>query len=115
MRAQPRRSGRGAEDAARHREIACIARAHTPARISGRDVMMDDNDEQLTARLRTLAPPERDALFRIRVLERRERRQFINRVAALLGAGVVAVAAYTIASTVGGQNEVARGLGLAVA
>jgi hypothetical protein len=77
--------------------------------------MTTDSDEQLSQLLRTLAPAERDALFRIKVLERREHRQFIRRVVLLLGAGVVAVVAYAIAATAGGTHEVARGLGFAVA
>jgi FtsH-binding integral membrane protein len=77
--------------------------------------MNGDDDKQLSHLLQTLAPPERDALFRIKVLERRERREFIRRVALLLGAGVLAVVAYVLAATAGGTNQVARGLGLAVA
>lgn len=77
--------------------------------------MNGDDDQQLSELLRSLAPPERDALFRINVLERRERREFVQRVVLLLGAGVIAVVAYAIAATVGGTNEVARGLGLSIA
>jgi FtsH-binding integral membrane protein len=77
--------------------------------------MNDDNDEKLSQRLQSLAPPDRDPLFRIRVLELRERRQFIRRVALLLGAGLVGVVSYAIAVTVAGTNDIAHGLGLGVA
>jgi len=77
--------------------------------------MDGDDDQALSRLLQTLAPPERDALFRIKVLERGERQEFTRRVAVLLGAGVVAVVAYAIAATAGGTNQVTRGLGLAVA
>ena len=77
--------------------------------------MKRNDDDQLSHLLQSLAPPERDPLFRIKVLERRERRQFIRRVALLLGAGVVAIVAYAIAAAAAGTNEVAHGLGLAVA
>ena len=49
--------------------------------------MRDDDDDQVNHLLRSLAPPERDPLFRIRVLERRERRQFVRHVALLVGGG----------------------------
>ncbi len=77
--------------------------------------MKDDDDDQVNHLLRNLAPPERDPLFRIRVLERRERRQFVRRVALLVGAGVIAGVAYAFAIAGSGTNEVAHGLGLAVA
>ena len=75
----------------------------------------DDDDKQLSQLLQTLAPPARDPLFRIKVLERRERQQFKRRVALLLGTGVIAVAAHALAASAAGTNEVMRGLGLAVA
>src|SRR5262245_44759249 len=75
---------------------------------------LNGDDKQLGQLLQRLAPPERDPLFRIKVLERRERREFRRRVALLFAAGAVAVVAYAIAATVGGTSPVARGLGLTV-
>ena len=49
--------------------------------------MKDDDNDQVSHLLRSLAPAERDPLFRIRVLERRERRQFVRHVALLVGGG----------------------------
>lgn len=46
---------------------------------------MDEKDDRLTQRLQQMAPPPRDPLFRVKVLERRERQQFRTRVASLLG------------------------------
>ena len=77
--------------------------------------MNGDDDQQLSQLLQTLAPSARDPLFRIRVLERRERRDFIRQVALLLGAGAIAVVAYIFAAVAGGTSEVARGAGFAVA
>ena len=77
--------------------------------------MKDDDNDQVSHLLRSLAPAERDPLFRIRVLERRERRQFIRRVALLVGAGAIAAVAYAVAVATPGTSDVARGLGLAVA
>ena len=46
-------------------------------------------DEKLGRLLREDAPPERDALFRIRLLERREQRRFRHRSLMLLAAATV--------------------------
>jgi len=42
--------------------------------------MIDEKDERLTQRLQQMAPPARDPLFRVRVLERRERNRFRGQV-----------------------------------
>lgn len=54
--------------------------------------MNDDLDIRLASLLMTGAPPRRDALFRIRVLERREHERYRRQRAALL-AGAAAVVA----------------------
>ena len=74
--------------------------------------MTHDDDELLRQRLRALAPATRDPLFRIKVLERRERRQFRLRVAFLLGGCVAATAIYVIASRA--ADGAPRGLGIAL-
>jgi hypothetical protein len=71
-----------------------------------------DDDEAIGQRLRALAPATRDPLFRIKVLERRERRQFRRRVAFLLGGTVGATTIYAIASIA--ANGTPRGLGIAL-
>jgi O-antigen/teichoic acid export membrane protein len=54
--------------------------------------MTQDTDDRLGRLLREDAPPERDPLFRIRLLERREHRRFRQRSLALLvGAAVLTV------------------------
>jgi hypothetical protein len=53
--------------------------------------MTQDIDDRLGRLLRQGAPPERDPLFRIRLLERRERRRFRQRSLLLLGGGAALV------------------------
>jgi hypothetical protein len=83
-------------------------------------MMHDEKDEQLTQLLLRNAPPSRDPLFRVKVLERRERRRFERNVLQLLG--VVVMVAVTLAVGVGmsgGTYEIVRvalfGTGVAVA
>jgi hypothetical protein len=54
--------------------------------------MMHDQDERIGALLRENAPPERDALFRLAVLERREQKRFRRHSAMLLAAALVTLA-----------------------
>ncbi len=77
--------------------------------------MERDDDLRLGRLLQTLAPPARDPLFRIEVLEARERRRFVRRATWLLAAGALAVAAYAIAVTAGETSELARVSGMTVA
>jgi len=49
-----------------------------------------DNDASLEALLRAGLPPSRDPLFRLAVLERRERQRFRRQLAANLTVGAVA-------------------------
>jgi hypothetical protein len=74
--------------------------------------MMNHDDEPISERLRALAPATRDPLFRIKVLERRERRQFRLRVTLLLGGTVAAALIYAIGSVAAGGTS--RGLGIAL-
>ncbi len=55
--------------------------------------MTDPIDDRFTCILRRVAPAERDPVFRLRVLERRERDQFRRRSLAMLGLFVAMIAA----------------------
>ena len=77
--------------------------------------MKRDDDQQLSQLLQKLAPPARDPLFRIKVLERRERQQFVRRVALVVGTAVGAVVVYAISAAAGETNQGVRGAGIAVA
>jgi len=78
--------------------------------------MSDDDDKQLSRLLqRNLAPPARDPMFRIRVLERREREQFVRRVTLLVGTGIAAAGVYAVAATLGETDRTVRGVGLCLA
>ena len=77
--------------------------------------MTHDEDEQLTQFLQRNAPPSRDPLFRVKVLERRERQWFRRRVS-LLGIVLAVAAISAVGVSVGGKlNEVARVVGALVA
>jgi hypothetical protein len=71
---------------------------------------MTDIDERITAALRHDAPPLRDPLFRIQLLERAERQRFRRRTQQALagGAAVVAVSALTVGA--GGEAYTAGGV-----
>jgi hypothetical protein len=77
--------------------------------------MNHDDDQQLSRLLQTLAPPAHDPLFRIRLLERRERQQFVRRVTLLVAMGVAAAGVYAISATVGGTDGTVRRVGLFLA
>ena len=57
-------------------------------------------DERITAALQHDAPPPRDPLFRIQLLERRERQRFRRQIQQALAAGatVAAVSALTVSA-----------------
>ena len=59
---------------------------------------MTNIDERITAALQNDAPPPRDPVFRIQLLERRERQHFRRRVqhALAAGAAVLVVSALTL-------------------
>jgi hypothetical protein len=68
-------------------------------------MMHDENDERLTQLLLRNAPPLRDPLFRVQVLERRERQRFRRSVVHLLGS--VSTLAVTLAVGIN-MDEAAR-------
>ncbi len=59
--------------------------------------MTDDVDSKLSALLLSGAPPARDPLFRIRVIERRERERYRQRSRALLAGAAFVVLAHGVA------------------
>ena len=74
--------------------------------------MHDEKDEQLT-QLLLRNVPSRDPLFRVKVLERRERRRFQRNVLQLLLAGVVIALALAVGVSVGGgASEAVRAVAL---
>jgi hypothetical protein len=72
--------------------------------------MTPDLDERLGNLLREGAPPGRDPLFRIRVLERREREQYRLR-SRLLFVGAATVALIHVLAFILSPNVIAAGLG----
>jgi hypothetical protein len=72
-------------------------------------MMNDEKDERLSQFLLRKAPPERDPLFRVKVLERRERLRFRRSVLQLVGSVVAIAVALAVGFRVGeGTYEVAR-------
>jgi hypothetical protein len=74
---------------------------------------MDEKDERITRLLQQMAPAPRDPLFRVKVLERRERQNYRNRVLGI----VVSVTVVLVASAVTGglPRQIVLGAGLAAA
>jgi hypothetical protein len=71
--------------------------------------MMHDEERRLARFLRQNEPPERDPLFRVKVLERRERQWFRRRVATMLAALLAAGAIWAALAVFGGvTHEAAR-------
>jgi hypothetical protein len=67
--------------------------------------MMDEEiDKRISQLLSRRAPAERDPLFRIQVLERRERQRFRRSILQLLGAFLAIVVALTIGASTGGNR-----------
>jgi hypothetical protein len=64
--------------------------------------MSEDRDDRLVEFLRAAAPPARDPVFRLRVLERREHRQFQLRVFTMLAGVVVILLVSAFAMRIGG-------------
>ena len=65
--------------------------------------MSEDRDDRIVEYLRQAAPPARDPVFRLRVLERREQRQFQRRLFTMLAGVLVIILISTFAiSTRGG-------------
>lgn len=71
--------------------------------------MSENRDDRIVEFLRAGAPPERDPMFRLEVLERRERRQLRRRAFTLLAA-MLAILAVSISPTRigGGSGLLAR-------
>lgn len=69
----------------------------------------DEQDDRLTRLLLRGAPPERDPLFRIKVLERRERRRFRRSVLLLIAGVLVIMVALAVGIRIRGETyDVAR-------
>lgn len=64
--------------------------------------MSEDRDDRMVEFLRQAAPPARDPVFRLRVLERREQRQFRRQLFTMLAGLLVIVLVSTLASGMGG-------------
>jgi hypothetical protein len=68
---------------------------------------MTNTDERIAAALQRDAPPPRDPLFRLQVLERRERQQFRQRALQGLAVVVVVGGLSALTATAGGQGYIA--------
>jgi hypothetical protein len=78
--------------------------------------MTEDKDQRIADLLRAVAPPARDPLFRIKVLERREHRQFQRRLFAMIVGVVVIILVATISISFGrGSMETAGVLAVGTA
>jgi hypothetical protein len=67
--------------------------------------MNEQEDESLTKLLRRHEPPARDPLFRVQVLERRERRRFRKQLWMVLSAVVVVATIAAVGAYAGGALE----------
>jgi hypothetical protein len=78
--------------------------------------MSEDRDQRIVDLLREYAPPARDPLFRLKVLERRERRQFQRRSFTMLAGALVIILISTLAvSSEGGSLETTGALAVGTA
>ena len=64
--------------------------------------MTEDRDDRIVEFLREQAPPARDPVFRVKVLERREHRQFQRRLLTMLAAALVIILVATFGVSIGG-------------
>ena len=64
--------------------------------------MSEDRDGRIVEFLREQAPPARDSVFRVRVLERREHRQFQRRLFTMLAAALVIILVAAFGVSIGG-------------
>jgi hypothetical protein len=64
---------------------------------------MTNVDDRITTALRHEAPPLRDPVFRLRVLERRERQRFRRRAAHTCAAMAVVAIVSALTATTGGE------------
>jgi hypothetical protein len=65
--------------------------------------MSEDRDDRLVEFLCAAAPPPRDPVFRLRVLERREHRQFRRRLFTMLAGVLVILLVSAFAIRMGGR------------
>jgi hypothetical protein len=65
--------------------------------------MSEDQDNRIVDLLREAAPPARDPMFRLKVLERREHRQFQRRSFTMLAGALVIILVSTFAINIGGR------------
>ena len=71
--------------------------------------MTDEKDERLTQLLQQMAPPARDPLFRVKVLERRERKRFRTQIATIAAVVLTLVAGSVLS---GEAHLIVLGMGL---
>ncbi len=71
---------------------------------------MTNGDERITTALRHEAPPLRDPVFRLQVLERRERQRFRRRALHALTAGAAVVGVSVLTLSTGGEAYTAGGV-----
>ena len=64
--------------------------------------MNEQHDDRIVELLQRAAPPARDAVFRLRVLERREQRQFQRRLYIMLAGVIAIILVSTFAMSLGG-------------
>jgi len=71
--------------------------------------MTEDADERIGELLRSDAPGALDPLFRLSVMERRERKRFRNRSLQVLAGGLAVVVVAMVGMAIGGQALDAAG------
>ena len=98
-----------ARPAARYRQVIRIARSRATARSIGARKVSIDFDERIAALLSDGAPPQSDPIFRIKVLERRERQRFRRKSVSL------AIASLALIASVWGTHGVGASLAEAAA
>lgn len=80
--------------------------------------MSEKQDQRIVDLLRTATPPARDPIFRLRVLERREQRQFQRRLYIMLAGAILIILVSTMSIALGGGPLETKGapvVGVAVA
>ena len=72
--------------------------------------MSEDRDDRVVDLLKAAAPPARDPVFRLKVLERREQRQFQRRWLTMLAGVLLIILLSTFAITIGERALVPTGV-----
>jgi hypothetical protein len=75
--------------------------------------MSDDKDLRIADLLRADAPPPRDPVFRIKVLERREQQRFQRRLYIMLAGALLMVLISVLALSIGGGTLQRMGVPIA--